>query len=269
MVSQADFDNIDLHITFGVTIFWIVFFGILLLANAKVVLITKRSHYAFCINFAMVGEVVGYIGRIFVSKTDNKQTGYIMNAVGLNVGASYMLVCIYVASFGLFRSRSNKSPRHNTILLINLILFNLTAVILFSVGAGLEAGSNSSYNTGKNLALAGTIIQLAVLVAFVLYWIFVYSTNVSTFIPPSASAYFKYYPVALTFAMACMLVRFSYKVATQSQGFFSKIAFDEVDFSMMDSLMSALTALVLSIWNQSLVNRSADFEKTASDPEFL
>ncbi|KAG7867193.1 hypothetical protein KL918_002632 [Ogataea parapolymorpha] len=203
----------------------------------------------------MAGEIVGYIGRIMISKSNNKTTAIIMDSVGLNAGASLMIAGLYIAAAGMLKQRATDLVRAPPRLLRVVLAINVASIALYSAGVSIEPNGGSNYQTGKDLAIAGTVIQLALLIAFLANWLFSWRRTHRDFCPARQTLYYNSFPAAITLGMVLMVVRCCYRVALQAEGPTGKLFTHPIYVGILDSLMAAVTALIMTVFHPGLIER--------------
>ncbi|KAH3664756.1 hypothetical protein OGATHE_003571 [Ogataea polymorpha] len=201
------------HINFGSDCFLTAYFGLLLAAHLFLVFYTRQFHFGYVWCLAMAGEIVGYIGRIMISKSNNKTTAIIMDSVGLNAGSSLMIAGLYISAAGMLKQRASTTVRGSPRLLIVVLAINVGSIALYSAGVSIEPNGGSDYQTGKNLAIAGTVIQLALLIAFLASWLFFWRRAHRDFCPAGQILYYNSFPAAITLGMILMVVRSCYRLS--------------------------------------------------------
>ncbi|KAG7908889.1 hypothetical protein KL925_000514 [Ogataea polymorpha] len=244
------------HINFGSDCFLTAYFGLLLAAHLFLVFYTRQFHFGYVWCLAMAGEIVGYIGRIMISKSNNKTTAIIMDSVGLNAGSSLMIAGLYISAAGMLKQRASTTVRGSPRLLIVVLAINVGSIALYSAGVSIEPNGGSDYQTGKNLAIAGTVIQLALLIAFLASWLFFWRRAHRDFCPAGQTLYYNSFPAAITLGMILMVVRSCYRVALQAEGTTGKLFTHPIYVGILDSLMAAVTALIMTVFHPGLIERS-------------
>ncbi|KAG7813976.1 hypothetical protein KL921_000250 [Ogataea angusta] len=243
------------HINLGSNCFLTAYFGLLLAAHLFLLSYTHLVHFGYAWCLAMAGEIVGYIGRIMISKSSNKTTAIIMDSVGLNAGASLMIAGLYVAAARVLKQRATNIGRTSPGLLRVVLGINIASIALYSAGVAIEPNGGSHYQTGKDLAIAGTVIQLALLIAFSANWLFSWRSNHRDFCPAGQTLYYNSFPAAITLGMVLMVVRCCYRVALQAEGSTGKLFTHPIYVGILDSLMAAITALIMTVFHPGLVER--------------
>ncbi|KAG7730720.1 hypothetical protein KL933_000515 [Ogataea haglerorum] len=203
----------------------------------------------------MAGEIVGYVGRIMISKSSQKNTAIVMDSVGLNAGASLMITGLYIVAAGVLKQRATNIVRASPSLLNVVLAVNIACIALYSAGVSIEANAGSDYQTGRDLAIAGTATQLALLIAFLAYWLFSWRTNCGDFCSARQTLYHNGFPAAVTLCMIIMVVRCCYRLALEAEGRNGKLFTHPIYVGLLDSLMAAITALLMTVFHPGLVER--------------
>jgi hypothetical protein len=240
--------------------FFAALFGIMLIVNVILDIRYKTYGYSIAVVLGLMGEVVGYIGRIMLSTSPFDPTGndFLIYLVPLTIAPAFLSAAIYLCLARVIivygEQTSRIAPRLYTLIFCS---FDFISLLLQAAGGGIAsaASTNSSRQTGVNIMLAGLSFQVFSLSVFVVACLdFAFSLNKtradSLRLDTSdlyESRLFKSYLIGLALATLTILTRSAYRVAELSGGFKGKLANNQITFMILEGTMVIIACLCLTI----------------------
>ncbi|KAK2813271.1 hypothetical protein FQN49_008310 [Arthroderma sp. PD_2] len=215
-----------------------------------------------------IGESIGYVGRILMWDNPWKQIPFMIQICCLTLAPAFLAAGIYltlsriVTVFGAENSRIRPLwyPRI-------FIPCDILALALQGAGGGISstAGDDdrSQADLGKNIMIAGLIIQVVTLTIFMgLATDFALRTQSriraigsaaldSSYSHLRASSQFKFFLMALAVSTLCIYVRSIYRIAELSEGWDGPLLSNEGLFIGMESVLVIISVLVLNAFHPS------------------
>ncbi|KAF7713847.1 Uncharacterized protein PECH_000840 [Penicillium ucsense] len=222
----------------------------------------KVKLFTFCFVTGLVGEVVGYVGRIMLHNNPFSKNAFLMYLICATIAPCFTAAAIYltlsriVVVYGEVISRIR--PRTYTLLFSG---FDLVALVVIAVGGGMAAIAVKQWkiDQGTHIMVAGLVVQVISLVVFISlcfeYFLRV-RKNQNRLNPNYAtlrhSSRFKLFLYALAAATILLFIRAVYRVAELSGGFRGRLAQDEVLFMVLDGAMVLLACIILTVFHPGL-----------------
>lgn len=250
-------------------VFFLAFFGLALLGQLLIsirYLRHKTLSFTTPMLFALLGEIIGYAGRIGMSQGNNVflDTYFIIYLCCLTIAPAFFSAAVYLSLSRIITiyapTKSLLKPRTITICFISCDLLSL---ILQAVGGALAstAKTESQRGEGVDIMLAGLATQVAATTAFAfvclhLAWAVRQHKRTSPTTSPHAPTPtelwrrrvpFRLFLAALATAVVTILIRCAFRCAELSGGFKGELANDETLFMVFDSAMMALCATALTV----------------------
>ncbi|KAL4996691.1 RTA1 like protein-domain-containing protein [Aspergillus recurvatus] len=241
---------------FGLAFFIHIFLGI------------RYKTYTFMVAMALglIGELVGYGGRISLHDNPFNGDAFLQYLVALTIAPAFLTAAIYltlsriVVAYG--EGISYFKPRTYT---ITFITFDVIALLLQAVGGAIASTADDDdkdmTDLGINIMIAGLAWQVASLLIF---------TGMSTYFflrvrkAPSAdfnlsfeplrrSRYFKGSLWGLSIATLVIIIRSVFRCAELSEGFDGELANDEVTFMILEATMIGIAVICLTVFHPGVV----------------
>ncbi|KAL4996711.1 RTA1 like protein-domain-containing protein [Aspergillus recurvatus] len=214
----------------------------------------------------LVGEVVGYGGRIMLHNNPFKMDGFLMYLVSLTIAPAFFTAAIYLTLSRIVVAYGEKisyfKPRTYT---ITFITFDVIALILQAAGGAMastaEQGDKEATDLGINVMIAGLawqVVSLCIFTAMSTYfYLRVRKAASSDFNPDFAvlrsTRFFKASLWGLGVATLVIIVRSVYRCAELREGFDGELANDEVTFMILEAAMIAIAVIALTIFHPGAV----------------
>lgn len=212
-------------------------------------------------------EVIGYIGRIQLSKNPFSSNAFLMYLVCLTIAPAFLSASIYlclsriVVAYGEGLSRFK--PGTYTIM---FICFDFIALLLQAAGgaiASIADSGSSMQDAGIDLMIAGVSWQVASLAGFIAMCLdFFLRVRKATpeqlnplFSNTRRSVQFRGFLCAVGIATLFIFIRSVYRTAELSQGFKGSLANDEVTFMILEATMIALAVIALTVMHPGIAFR--------------
>ncbi|EEQ30402.1 hypothetical protein McanMca71_002295 [Microsporum canis] len=232
--------------------------------------VVTRRFIGFTIAMVLgtIGETIGYVGRILMWNNPWKQIPFMIQICCLTLAPAFLAAGIYltlsriVTVFGAENSRIRPLwyPRI-------FIPCDIMALALQGAGGGISstAGDDdrSQADLGKNIMIAGLIIQVVTLTIFMaLAADFAFRTQSriralgnaaldSSYSHLRASSQFKLFLLALSASTVCIYVRSIYRIAELSEGWDGPLLSNEGLFIGMESVFVVVSVLILNAFHPS------------------
>ncbi|KAK1579449.1 RTA1 like protein [Colletotrichum navitas] len=125
-----------------------------------------RGFMAFMIAGCLC-EIVGYIGRIIMYYNPFQFVGFMLQIIFITCGPVFYTAAIYVTIGRAIDSFAPELSRIPTKVMYWLFIsFDIFCLVLQAAGGALSTTSAGSSDVGVDLAMAGLVLQVVVLVAF-------------------------------------------------------------------------------------------------------
>lgn len=238
--------------------FYATIFGIFLIMNIYLGMRHKTWGYMIAMCVGLVGEIIGYVGRILLWQNPFDPTGndFLIYIVCLTISPALLSAAIYlclariVVVFGEDISRFR--PRTYTLIFCTCDFFSL---LLQATGGGMTstAKTYSAQQTGVNTMLAGLaaqVISLFIFSVMALEYAFRLYRNPTWWDTRHASLYqsrlFQAFLVGLAVATLTIFTRSIFRVAELSSGFHGSLANNQVSFMILDGAMVTIASSCLT-----------------------
>ncbi|KAL4784865.1 RTA1 like protein-domain-containing protein [Aspergillus varians] len=214
----------------------------------------------------LIGEVVGYGGRLMLHDNPFKLDGFLMYLVSLTIAPAFFTAAIYLTLSRIVVAYGEKisyfKPRTYT---ITFISFDLIALILQAAGGAMastaEPGDKAATDLGVNVMIAGLacqVVSLGIFAALATYFYLRVRKAASTDFNPDfavlrSTRYFKASLWGLGVATLVIFVRSVYRCAELREGFDGELANDEVTFMILEPTMIAIAVIALVVFHPGVV----------------
>ncbi|KAH8725241.1 RTA1 like protein-domain-containing protein [Phaeosphaeriaceae sp. PMI808] len=211
----------------------------------------------------ILGEFVGYIGRIMLNLNPFIMNNFLVNLIPLTIAPALLTAGIYLCLgrviVAIGSENSRLKPKLYTYIFIGC---DLLALVLQAIGGGMAATARDSKGSrrGVDIMIAGLISQVITMTLFLALWAdFVLRTrrarlsgSLSRTQPPlydrlRSDKNFTRFQWSLFAATILIFVRCIYRVAELWNGFNGHLANDEVTFMIFEGpmIIAAVTALTV------------------------
>ncbi|KAF2638969.1 RTA1-domain-containing protein [Massarina eburnea CBS 473.64] len=244
-------------------IIYLTLFGVLLASQLFFGIRKKTYKYCATVCLGIIGEMVGYVGRLMVNKNPFPMDNFLINLVPLTVspalltGAIYLCLGRVIIAIGAENSRIR--PKWYTYIFIGSDLLSL---VLQAVGGAIAstADDKKGSDVGVKIMIAGLVFQVASMTAFFTIWgDFVLSVKkagkkgtLARSQPPlyrglRDSGILKWFQLSLFIATVLIFVRCIYRVAELWGGFDSHLANHELTFMIFEGpmIIGAVSAMTV------------------------
>ncbi|KAL3464825.1 RTA1 like protein-domain-containing protein [Aspergillus heterothallicus] len=247
-------------------IFFMAIFGVAALIHLGLGIRYKTWTFMIAMVLGLIGEVVGYVGRVNLYDNPFNGDAFLEYLVCLTIAPAFLTAAIYltlsriVVAYG--ENISFFKPRTYT---ITFITFDFIALLLQAIGGAIAstAADNDRAGTdlGINIMIAGLAWQVASLLIFTAMATHFFlrvrkapSTNFNfEFEPLRRGVYFKSSLWGLGVATLVIFVRSVFRCAELSEGFDGHLANDEVTFMILEATMIAIAIVCLTAFHPGLV----------------
>ncbi|PVI02749.1 RTA1-domain-containing protein [Periconia macrospinosa] len=240
----------------GNVIYMICFF-ILLGGQAFFGIRTKTYKYCAVVCLGIIGEIVGYIGRLMLYNNPYSMDSFLTNLVPLTIapalitGGIYLCLGRVITAIGAENSRIG--PKMYTYIFVGSDLFSL---ILQAVGGAMAsmATDKDGQDLGVRIMIAGLIFQVVSMTVFFAIWgDFVLRTRKAKMsgslarLQPPLYAHLR--DDGLGVATILIYIRCIYRVAELWGGFQSHLANDEATFMIFEGPMIIIAVSAMTMFH--------------------
>lgn len=225
----------------------------------------KTWTYLGTICAGILGEIVGYIGRILLNRNPWSMDLFLTNLVSLTISPALFTAGIYlclsrvIVAVGADNSRLK--PKMYTYVFIGA---DLLALVLQAIGGGMASTAKDSDGSqqGVNIMIAGLVSQVVSMALFFAVWgDFVLRTRrakksgMLNHTQPPLYGYlrstkdFKLFQWSLFVATVLIFIRCVYRVAELWEGFSGHLANDEATFMIFEGPMIILALIGMTIFH--------------------
>ncbi|KAL4864556.1 hypothetical protein BDV12DRAFT_175976 [Aspergillus spectabilis] len=247
-------------------ILFMAIFGIAAIIQLILGIRYKTWTFMVAMVLGLIGEVVGYGGR--VSLWDNPFNGdaFLQYLVALTIAPAFLTAAIYLTLSRIVVAYGEKisffKPRTYT---ITFITFDFIALLLQAIGGAMAStaddGDQEATDLGINIMIAGLAWQVASLLIFVgmaTHFFFRVRKAPATdfnmdFENLRRSRYFKASLWGLGIATIVIIIRSVFRCAELSEGFDGHLANDEITFMILEATMIAISVICLCAFQPGVV----------------
>lgn len=247
-------------------ILFIAIFGAALIAHIGLGIRYKTWTFSIAMFFGLIGEAVGYAGRISLHDNPFNGDAFLQYLVALTIAPAFLTAAIYLTLSRIVVAYGEKisyfKPRTYT---ITFITFDIIALVLQGLGGGIASSApdddQDMTDLGINIMIAGLAWQVVSLLIFTAMSSYFFlrvrkapgSHFNMKFDALRAKPYFKASLYALGLATLVIIVRSIFRCAELSEGFDGELANDEVTFMILEAAMIAIAVLCLTFFHPGLV----------------
>ncbi|KAH6722146.1 RTA1 like protein-domain-containing protein [Leptodontidium sp. MPI-SDFR-AT-0119] len=238
-------------------------FGVYIVAQLFLGIKHKTWGYMIAMVMGLVLEIIGYVGRIMLHNDPFSNDNFLMYLVTLTIAPAFLSASIYLCLARIVNvygeNLSRFKPRTYTLFFVTC---DIICLVLQALGGGIAASSDtqSSNDLGRNIMLAGLVLQVVSLTFFAIaagefgfrvwkgrgQWNERYISIVSTRL-------FKTFLVGLAVATVAIFIRSAYRIAELSGGFNSHLfTDDEVTFMILEGVMIIIACFCLTAFHPAV-----------------
>ncbi|RAO64523.1 uncharacterized protein BHQ10_000535 [Talaromyces amestolkiae] len=258
-----DWAQVDYVPSLPGNLIYVAIFGLALLLQIAFGVYYKTWTYMIAMIGGLVGEIIGYIGRVQMHYNPFPQTPFLEYLVCLTIAPAFLSAAIYlcfsriVIVYGGRISRFR--PKTYTYL---FIAGDFIALLLQAAGGGIAASaSGSTQQTGINIMIAGVswqVFSLAVFAALCMDFALRVRRTQSVDLNPQYDALrisrsFKIFLWSLGIATLTIFVRSVFRCAELSGGFNGSLANNEVTFMVLEGAMISIAVIALTSFHPGLI----------------
>ncbi|OAL51210.1 RTA1-domain-containing protein [Pyrenochaeta sp. DS3sAY3a] len=229
----------------------------------------KTWTYFGTVCLGIVGEIVGYIGRVMLNINPFRMNNFLLNLIPLTIAPALLTAGIYLCLGRVITAvgseNSRLKPKLYTYIFISC---DLLALVLQAIGGGIAATSRSTKasRTGVDIMIAGLISQVVTMAFFLAIWAdFALrarrnkkSGSLSRTQPPlydqlRSTKNFTFFQWSLFTATILIFIRCVYRVAELWDGFNGELANDEVTFMIFEGPMIILAVTAMTLFHPGRV----------------
>lgn len=257
--------QLNYKISIGGNALFAALFGIMLVVQMFLGSRYKTWGYSTAMILGLFGEIIGYIGRILLSKSPFDPTGndFLIYLVPLTIAPALLSAAIFLCLARIIivygEQISRLAPRFYTLLFCS---FDIISLLLQAIGGALAstANTNSDLNLGVHIMITGLSFQVFSLTIFVMACIDVghciRKTKEDNLRLDTAHLYqsklFKSFLAGLIVATLTILTRCAYRVAELSGGFKGPLANDQVTFMILEGTMVIIACICLTVFHPGI-----------------
>ncbi|KAL4914838.1 RTA1 like protein-domain-containing protein [Aspergillus aurantiobrunneus] len=247
-------------------ILFMAIFGAAAIAQLGLGIRYKTWTFMVAMVLGLIGEVVGYGGRVSLHDDPFNGDAFLQYLVALTLAPAFFTAAIYLTLSRIVVAYGEKisyfKPRTYT---ITFITFDIIALVLQAVGGAIAsiADDKSTTDLGINIMIAGLAWQVVSLFIFsgMAGYFFLRvrkapSTDFNSgFDHLRSTRFFRASLWSLVIATVVIIVRSVYRCAELSQGFDGHLANDEVTFMILEATMIAIAVICLTAFHPGAVWR--------------
>ena len=233
-------------------------FGLLICINVFLGVRYRTTGYLIGTFFGLLGELIGYIGRILMHSNPFVDAHFVMYLCCLTIAPAFLTASIYLCISRIVVIYSEAAARFRPRTYTFFFVFcDVVSLVLQGAGGGVAATATTSSqsSTGKSLLVAGLAFQVASLTVFAvacLDLLFLYRNSTDDALNPAfgklrSSFKFRAFLWSLSGATFFIYVRSCFRIAELSSGFHSKLANSQITFMILEGMMIVLASLLLTI----------------------
>jgi len=240
-----------------------ILFGLILLAQIGLGVWYKTWGFMVGMFCGLALEVIGYIGRIMLHHNPFDFNNFLIYLIPLTIGPAFLSGSIYlclariIVTYGSQISRLK--PRTYAIF---FMCSDFLSLVLQAAGGAIAAIANtpSLGNTGRYVMIAGLVLQVVSLGAFLALWLdFLLALRKvredlrgRRFAVVRAGRNFKAFNYALWLATILILIRSVYRVVELQGGFSGTVASNEAAFMVLEGPMIILATFALTVFHPGI-----------------
>lgn len=259
-------------------ILYAALFGVILLPNLFFTIRARTWSFGVWMSLGLVGEIVGYIGRIMLHENIFSFNGFLIYLIPLTIAPAFITASMYLCLARLIHivdpalQYTRLRPMMYTWIFVT---FDFIALVLQGAGGGITATGDDNkdqVDLGVNVMMAGLGFQVFSLVAFsALCLDFAWrvrkghrawraASSIASTDPVAEDRYralratlmFRGLVGALAAAVFLIIVRSAYRLAELQGGFHGKLANNEVVFMIIEGPMVILACAALVAFHPGL-----------------
>lgn len=151
---------------------YMAIFSLLLFTNLLFGIRYKTTTFTIWMSFGLIGEAVGYVGRIMLHNNIFEFNAFLIYLVPLTIAPAFVTACIYLclARIIFIMDPNLTCTRLKPMVYTTIfVTFDIIALVLQGAGGGITAtaNDNTTDKLGVNVMIAGLAFQIFSLVVFI------------------------------------------------------------------------------------------------------
>lgn len=265
-LNKREFFEIEtpsLKSAIGFTVVFSVFF----LMTSVTSIFTHQWAFLTTWCFGLIVEIVGYAGRIWFHLDDNNNHAYIMQCVCITVAPCFLMAGVYLILSQLILIYGNHFSLLSPMTYSNLFgFFDIISLFVQGIGAGIASRPNENPNLGRYIMIAGFAFQVFTMTVFQFFWYSflwkIYQSkrhfNEQHFNPiygefRQRRKLLKLFMFGVSIVVILIYVRTIYRMVETILGFDSYLFQNEIYFNILEGVMIATAALIITILAPGIV----------------
>ncbi|KAF2868427.1 RTA1 like protein-domain-containing protein [Massariosphaeria phaeospora] len=229
----------------------------------------KTWTYMSVIAMGLLGESIGYIGRIMLNLNPFIMNNFLLNLIPLTIAPALITAGIYLCLGRVITAIGSENSRLKPKMYSYVFVSSdVLALILQAIGGAMAATSkdNQGSKLGTRVMIAGMISQVISMAAFFAVWCdFVLRTRrakasgslartqPSLYAELRASKKFQLFQWSLLVAAGLIFVRCIYRIAELWEGFNGHLANEEATFMVFEGPMIILAVAAMTVFHPGRV----------------
>jgi hypothetical protein len=213
-------------------------------------------------------EIIGYIGRVLQWDNPFNFNYFMIQIVCLTIAPVFYTASIYVTLSKTVVFLGPELSRFKPQLFYWVFIpFDIVCLILQAVGGALSTNADSGNDIGVDISMAGLILQVIVLVAFVA----AFSDYLTRYIKARGFGSFGWRLNAffggLSSATILILARCAFRVAELREGYDGELITHEVPFIILEGVLIVIAAIGLMFSHPGMVFKAQAPRKPSQDSD--
>ncbi|KAJ5241212.1 RTA1-domain-containing protein [Penicillium citrinum] len=247
-------------------ILFLAIFALFLVSHLVIGAWYRTWTYMIAMSFGLVGEVVGYVGRVMMHDNPFSFNAFLVYLICLTIAPAFFTAAIYICLGRIVivygEDISRIRPRTYTIIFVTC---DIIALILQAAGGAITSMASddqqSLKDTGVNIMIAGLGFQVASLTLFIVL-ASEFALRVrkapedmrNPFLGTIRSGWkWKVFLFGLAGAILTIFIRSCFRVAELQGGFDSNLANDEITLMILESAMITISCFCLTAGHPGVV----------------
>ncbi|KAH6897184.1 RTA1 like protein-domain-containing protein [Thelonectria olida] len=250
----------------GANIALAALFGVLGLIHLGIGIRWKTWGFMFGMVAGCICEVVGYVGRVLLYNNPFSFNAFMIQIVCLTIAPVFYTASIYVTLSKTINFFAPELSRFKPQLFYWIFIpMDIICLILQAAGGALST-SDDSGDIGVDISMAGLILQVIVLAAFIVVFVDYIVRYMRSGVADSFGWRLNTFFGGLSASILLILTRCIFRVAELQDGYDGDLIKHEVPFIILEGVVIVLAALALCfghpglVFNRNLEDR-ADREK--------
>ncbi|KAF4457496.1 hypothetical protein F53441_546 [Fusarium austroafricanum] len=213
-----------------------------------------------------LSEIVGYVGRIMMYYNPFSFNAFMIQIVCLTIAPVFYTASIYVTLSKTINYFAPELSRFKPSLFYWIFIpFDIVCLILQAAGGAMSTSSDN--NVGVDVSMAGLVLQVVVLVAFIA----AFSDYMIRYVRSNQAKAFTWREIAffagLSSSIILVLTRCIYRVAELREGYDGDLIKHEIPFIILEGVVIVLAAVALFFGHPGLVFNKPQVISSVSQTE--